>query len=333
MSESADAPIAASARVGLGAVLRDRRRGAARAVTRLPAGALPRLPVHHGAGLRGGAARAEPARRPRGPDLARARRLLRRRRLRAAILIDERRASRTWSRCRSPPRWRSRWGWRSACPRCGCAASTWPCVTLAIAVFLVPLLKRFEAVTGGSMGLNVAKPGPPSGGTGRGPVAVLPDAGRGRRAFLLPRACCARGSAGRSRHPGRRGGGRGHGRRLSFYKTLAFAWSAVFAGMAGCALHLGDRVRLPDSFAVTLSITCWRRRRRRPGSFCGPLLGGLFIVLRAGVLRRRGRGAPGVIFGVLTLIAFMYAGAMRRPASGSGRRLGDARAGSPMAGS
>ncbi|WP_067718049.1 branched-chain amino acid ABC transporter permease [Nocardia yamanashiensis] len=35
-------------------------------------------------------------------------------------------------------------------------------VTLAIAIFTVPLLKRFESVTGGSMGLTLSKPAPPS---------------------------------------------------------------------------------------------------------------------------------------------------------------------------
>ncbi|MFD0853836.1 branched-chain amino acid ABC transporter permease, partial [Actinomadura adrarensis] len=35
-------------------------------------------------------------------------------------------------------------------------------VTLAIAVFLVPLLKRFESITGGSMGLTLEKPRPPA---------------------------------------------------------------------------------------------------------------------------------------------------------------------------
>ena len=73
-------------------------------------------------------------------------------------------------------------------------------VTLAIAIFLVPLLKRFEEVTGGSMGLTLGQAGAARRGPGLAEdqwlyflalaVAVV--------AFLAGRtACCARGSAGR----------------------------------------------------------------------------------------------------------------------------------------
>jgi branched-chain amino acid transport system permease protein len=181
-------------------------------------------------------------------------------------------------------------------------------VTLAIAVFLVPLLKRFEAVTGGSMGLTLGKPVPPAW-TGLAEdqwlyflalaVTVV--------AFLLAHGLL-RSRVGRALHAIRDNEAAAEvmGVRLSFYKTLAFAWSAMFAGAAGCVYTWVIGFVSPDSFALTLSITLLASIVVGGlGSFSGPLLGGLFMMFVPSISQDVNDAAPGVIFGLL-IIAVMY---------------------------
>nr|BFE78423.1 branched-chain amino acid ABC transporter permease [Planobispora longispora] len=181
-------------------------------------------------------------------------------------------------------------------------------VTLAIAIFLVPLLKRFESVTGGSMGLTLAKPAPPAW-TGLAEdqwlyfltlaVAVL--------AFLLAYGLL-RSRVGRALHAVRDNEAAAEvmGVRLPFYKTLAFAWSAMFAGAAGCAYTWVIGFVSPDSFVVTLSITMLAGIVIGGlGSFSGPLLGGLFVMFVPSISQDVNDAAPGVIFGLL-IIVVMY---------------------------
>ncbi|AWS48483.1 branched-chain amino acid ABC transporter permease [Streptosporangium sp. 'caverna'] len=181
-------------------------------------------------------------------------------------------------------------------------------VTLAIAIFLVPLLKRFEAVTGGSMGLTLGKPVPPAW-TGLAEdqwlyflalaVTVV--------AFLLSHGLL-RSRVGRALHAIRDNEAAAEvmGVRLSFYKTLAFAWSAMFAGAAGCVYTWVIGFVSPDSFVLTLSITLLASIVVGGlGSFSGPLLGGLFMMFVPSISQDVNDAAPGVIFGLL-IIAVMY---------------------------
>ncbi|MEU8247351.1 branched-chain amino acid ABC transporter permease [Nonomuraea sp. NPDC048916] len=181
-------------------------------------------------------------------------------------------------------------------------------VTLAIAIFLVPLLKRFEELTGGSMGLTLPKPAPPAW-TGLAEdqwlyflalaVAVV--------AFLAAYSLL-RSRVGRALHAIRdnEAAAETMGVRLSFYKTLAFAWSAMFAGAAGCVYTWVIGFVSPDSFAVTLSITLLAGLVVGGlGSLSGPLLGGLFVMFVPSISQDVNEAAPGVIFGLL-IIAVMY---------------------------
>jgi branched-chain amino acid transport system permease protein len=181
-------------------------------------------------------------------------------------------------------------------------------VTLAIAIFLVPLLKRFEEVTGGSMGLSLAKPQPPAW-TGLAEdqwlyflalaVAVV--------SFLLA-AGLIRSRVGRALHALRDNeiAAEVMGVRLSFYKTLAFAWSAMLAGAAGCVYTWVIGFVSPDSFPVTLSITLLAGIVVGGlGSMSGPVLGALFVMFVPNFSQDINEAAPGVIFGLL-IIGVMY---------------------------
>ncbi|MFC9895359.1 branched-chain amino acid ABC transporter permease [Nocardia sp. NPDC127579] len=181
-------------------------------------------------------------------------------------------------------------------------------VTLAIAIFLVPLLKRFESVTGGSMGLTLDKPVPPLW-TGLAEdqwlyYLCLAVAGL----CLLVVAGLRRSRVGRALNSIRDNETAAEimGVRPAHYKTLAFAWSAMLAGVAGCVYTWVIAYVSPDSFAVGLSITLLAGLVVGGlGSAWGPLLGGLFVLFVPSVAQDLNQAAPGAVFGLL-IIAVMY---------------------------
>ncbi|KAB8196886.1 branched-chain amino acid ABC transporter permease [Nonomuraea phyllanthi] len=181
-------------------------------------------------------------------------------------------------------------------------------VTLAVAIFLGPLLKRFEAVTGGSMGLTLAKPQPPAwSGLAEDQWLYLLTLVVAVAAFLVA-GSLLRSRAGRALHAVRDDevAAEVMGVRLSSYKTLAFAWSAMFAGVAGCLYTWVIGFVSPDSFTVNLSITLLAGLVVGGlGSMSGPVLGALFVMFVPGIAQDINDAAPGVIFGLL-IIAVMY---------------------------
>ncbi|MBF6212267.1 branched-chain amino acid ABC transporter permease [Nocardia puris] len=181
-------------------------------------------------------------------------------------------------------------------------------VTLSIAIFLVPLLKRFESVTGGSMGLTLDKPSPPAW-TGLAEdqwlyllALVVALAG------VVVVAGVRRSRVGRALNAIRDNETAAEvmGVRAAHYKTLAFAWSAMLAGVAGCVYTWVIAYVSPDSFAVTLSITLLAGLVVGGlGSLWGPVLGGFFVMYVPGFAQDVNQAAPGVVFG-LSIIAVMY---------------------------
>ncbi|WP_119727492.1 branched-chain amino acid ABC transporter permease [Thermomonospora amylolytica] len=181
-------------------------------------------------------------------------------------------------------------------------------VTLAIAIFLVPLLKRFEDFTGGSMGLTLAKPQPPAwSGLAEDQWLYFLALAVAVAAFALV-AGLLRSRVGRALHALRDNeiAAEVMGVRLAFYKTLAFAWSALLAGAAGCVYTWVIGFVSPDSFTVNLSITLLAGIVVGGlGSQAGPVLGGLFVMFVPSFAQDVNKGAPGVIFGLL-IIVVMY---------------------------
>ncbi|WP_219508405.1 branched-chain amino acid ABC transporter permease [Nonomuraea ceibae] len=181
-------------------------------------------------------------------------------------------------------------------------------VTLAIAIFLVPLLKRFEEVTGGSMGLSLAKPAPPAwSGLAEDQWLYFLALAVTVAAFLLA-ASLLRSRVGRALHAVRddEAAAEVMGVRPAYYKTLAFAWSAMFAGIAGCLYTWVIGFVSPDSFVVNLSITLLAGLVVGGlGSLSGPVLGALFVMFVPSISQDINEAAPGVIFGLL-IIAVMY---------------------------
>ena len=183
-------------------------------------------------------------------------------------------------------------------------------VTLSIALFLGPLLKRFSSLTGGSMGLTVVKPEPPAW-TGLAPdqwlyylalaVAAV--------AFWLVRSLM-HSRVGRALLSVRENETAAEvmGVRLAFYKTLAFAWGSMLAGIAGAVDTWVIGYVSPDSFTVVLSITMLAGLVVGGlGSAWGPVFGGLFAVFVPSVSQDVNEAAPGIIFGLLIIIVMLVA--------------------------
>ncbi|MFD6269680.1 branched-chain amino acid ABC transporter permease [Nocardia asteroides] len=181
-------------------------------------------------------------------------------------------------------------------------------VTLAIAIFLVPLLKRFDGLTGGSMGLTVTKPVPPAWtGLAEDQWLYFLALATTVVTFVLV-AGMLRSRVGRALHAVRDNeiAAEVLGVNLAHYKTLAFAWSALLAGVAGCVYTWVIAFVSPDSFALTLSVTLLAGLVVGGlGSTWGPLLGGLFVMFVPSFAQDVNQAAPGVIFGLL-IIAVMY---------------------------
>ncbi|REE95199.1 branched-chain amino acid ABC transporter permease [Thermomonospora umbrina] len=181
-------------------------------------------------------------------------------------------------------------------------------VTLAIAVFLGPLLKRFSSVTGGSMGLTLSKPAPPAW-TGLAEDQWLYFLALAITVvFALLVVGLLRSRVGRALKAVRdnESAAETMGVRLSWYKSLAFAWSAMLAGAAGCVNTWVIGFVSPDSFTSTLSITLLAGIVVGGlGSTWGPLLGGAFTLYVPTLSQDLNQAAPGVLFGLL-IIVIMY---------------------------
>ncbi|MGP3947826.1 branched-chain amino acid ABC transporter permease [Streptomyces sp. 7N604] len=183
-------------------------------------------------------------------------------------------------------------------------------VTLSLAVFLPPLLKRFESVTGGSMGLTVDKPQPPSW-TGLAEDQWLYFLALAVAAVaLLAARNLLRSRVGRALLAIRENEAAAEvmGVRLSFHKTLAFAWSAMFAGVAGCVYTWVIGFVSPDSFSFVLSVTLLAGLVVGGlASLYGPLLGAAFVMYVPSIAQDVSEAAPGVVFGLLIIVAMYVA--------------------------
>ncbi|MGW1958072.1 branched-chain amino acid ABC transporter permease [Streptomyces sp. NPDC001920] len=183
-------------------------------------------------------------------------------------------------------------------------------VTLSFAVFLPPLLKRLEVVTGGSMGLTVDKLQPPAwSGLAEDQWMYLVVLAVTAVTLLLARNLL-RSRVGRALLAVRDNESAAEvmGVRLSLHKTLAFAWSAMFAGVSGCVYTWVIGYVSPDSFSFVLSITLLAGLVVGGlASLYGPLLGAAFVMYVPSVAQDISDAAPGVVFGLLIIVVMFVA--------------------------
>ena len=159
--------------------------------------------------------------------------------------------------------------------------------TFALAVSVAPLLKRFKETTGGSQGITFAA------GHAPGPLAGLLDSERWLyyETWLILGVLFAVS----------------FGINPSVYKTLAFAWSAAYAGVAGALIASATAYVSPDSYTLQLSITLLIGAVLGGlGSMWGAILGGLVVEFLPLWAQSINTAASSLIYGI-SLILVMIA--------------------------
>jgi branched-chain amino acid transport system permease protein len=144
--------------------------------------------------------------------------------------------------------------------------------TFALAESVSPLLKRFKNLTGGVQGITMPSP--------HAPEAVRSFMSSDTWFYYLTWVIAAilfaiafyalRGRVGRSFRAIRDSeiAAIAFGVNPVFYKTLAFGWSAMYAGIAGAILAIVTAYVSPDVYAISLSLTI----------LAGAVMGGLDLM-------------------------------------------------------
>lgn len=185
-------------------------------------------------------------------------------------------------------------------------------VTLALAVMAPPLIRRFGDITGGSQGMSVPRPEAP-GWTGLandqwqyflclGVAVVL---------FLLARNLL-HGRVGRGVKAIRDNhiAAETMGVNLAIFKTLIFAYSAAFAGVAGGLFSFVVGFLSPESFTLLRSIEFLTAAVVGGlATIFGPIFGALFTQFMPVYAADLNQAAPGVLYGVaLIVVMFLMPG-------------------------
>ena len=181
-------------------------------------------------------------------------------------------------------------------------------LTLGLAVATPPVIKRFE-ITGGSQGINVPQPEPPSWASGLAldQWIYLVTLAVAAVMFIFI-ASLVRTRVGRALIAIRDNEivAKSMGVNLSLYKTSAFAISAAYAGAAGALYVFTVGFVSPESFTLTVSISFLAAVVVGGlATVLGAVLGALFIVLVPEYAADVNDATAGVIYGAV-LIAVMY---------------------------
>jgi branched-chain amino acid transport system substrate-binding protein len=195
-------------------------------------------------------------------------------------------------------------------------------LTLGLAVAVPPIIKRAEGLTGGSQGINVAGPEPPS---------FLSSLASDQYTYLLTLVIAVplfilianmlRTRVGRALITIRDNEivAKSMGVNLAAYKTGAFALSAGYAGIGGALYVFTVGFVSPESFTVTVSISFLAAVVVGGlATVIGPVFGALFIVLVPEYAADVDDALAGVIYGAV-LIVVMYV--ERGGIVGFGRRI------------
>ena len=197
--------------------------------------------------------------------------------------------------------------------------------TFALAISTPTVIRHFDSLTGGSQGISLAPAEDPFG-------LVASQTFTSEQwlyylslalmvAFFLFSRALLRSGVGRAFRTIRESetAAVANGISLTYYKTLAFGLSAVFAGVAGSLDAVTTAYVSPDSFDVNLSLALVVGTVIGGlGTQAGPFLGAVFVVWSPVYAQQVFRARPDIVYGVL-LIALMYT--MPQGIAGGFRRL------------
>jgi branched-chain amino acid transport system permease protein len=182
-------------------------------------------------------------------------------------------------------------------------------VTFSLGLLVPPVIIRLEHWTAGANGMPISRKMVPSGG-------FAPDQWKYYIAFMF--TCAAfyfvrniqRGGLGRALVIMRSNPlvAATMGVNAGRLKVLAFAWSALLAGVAGSLIALVDQFVAPQTFTFMLSILLLVGAVIGGiHSIVGALIGGLILVILPQLTDRAGLGWVGVIYGASVVAVIMVA--------------------------
>ena len=188
--------------------------------------------------------------------------------------------------------------------------------TFSIAVAMPAVIKKFEGFTGGGSGLNLF--GTPELTASLTPVEILGlELGFNNWLYALCWTIAIvlyvvawlllRGRTGRAFRAIRDSetAAQSAGIGLPRFKTLAFAVSAAYAGVAGSLFAIATTYVNPDTFPVALSISLLVGIVVSGlGSLTGLIAGAIFITYVDNVAQEvsRSPGAPAIVYGVILIL-------------------------------
>jgi branched-chain amino acid transport system permease protein len=184
-------------------------------------------------------------------------------------------------------------------------------MTLAIGVAFVPLIRRFKEYTGGSMGVSIKSKAFPKEmwGLSRDQYLYYLVVIAGIILFALARNLL-KSRVGRAITAMRDNEipAQTMGIYPARYKTLIFATSAMFAGLAGSLYGFVIRFAAPYSFTLTLAITLLAALVVGGiGTFAGAVIGGIFIQFVPYYAEQVNQGLAGLVFGVIIIVIMLAA--------------------------
>ena len=184
--------------------------------------------------------------------------------------------------------------------------------TFALAISMPTVIRHFDQLSGGSQGLSIPPAADPFGLVSAGQLTneqwlyylgLILAAGL----FLFARALL-RSDVGRAFKAIRDSetAAVANGVSLTYYKTLAFGLSALYAGVAGSLVVINTAYVNPDSFGVNVSLALVVGAVIGGlGTQIGPLLGAIFTVWSPIYAYEVLKARPDIAYGVL-LIVLMY---------------------------
>lgn len=181
--------------------------------------------------------------------------------------------------------------------------------TFSLAVATPSFLKHYKSITGGFGGLSLSSVTTPFG-LPLGPQHWLYYVSWGVAGvcFLLT-ALLVRGRFGRALRSLRDNpvAAVSFGVNPYFYKTLAFAWSAALAGVAGAFFAIATAYVSPDTYTFALSITLLIGAVLGGiTSFWGALIGAVVIEFLPLVAQQINAAAPSVVYGVTLILVMLF---------------------------
>lgn len=181
--------------------------------------------------------------------------------------------------------------------------------TFSLAVATPSFLKHFKDITGGFNGLSLSAVASPAWFPIDSQLWLYYVAWTVVGGAFLASALLVRGKFGRALRALRDNpiAAISFGVNPYYYKTLAFGWSALLAGIAGGFFAMATAYVSPDTFTFALSITLLIGAvLGGMMTFWGAIVGAIVIQFLPLVAQQINNAAPSVVYGVTLILMMMF---------------------------